>query len=127
MRKNAFRIKKTWQGVVVGSFFGIAVTFACILLLASVLVRYDIPIASVKYLLFVPAVLSGLASGGITGKFVHSKGFLWGFAASLSVAVILVLVLLSVNSFNVNMLIFLLIPAYAVPGSVGGIIASNLK
>ncbi len=126
-RKNALRIKKTWQSITAGIVTGIIITVLIIMLLAGFLVKYDIPLNSVKFLLFIPAIISGFFAGAVTGKYVRSKGFLWGFVSSVSVAVVLLITLLLINSFSVNPIIILLIPVYAISGSIGGIITSNMK
>ncbi len=128
MKKNSFfRIRNTWQAVLSGIIAGIFSVIAVVCLLAVVLVKFDIPFEYVKYLWIVPSVLAGLISGGITGKHVKSKGFLWGCASASVVSIISISLLLFVNSFSVDLITFLIIPVFALSGSVGGIVAANLK
>lgn len=126
-KKSFFRIRNTWQAVVSGIIAGVISVTVLICLLAAVLVKFDIPSEYVKYLWIVPAVLAGLISGGITGKNVKTKGFLWGCVSASAVSIINVAVLLFVNSFYIDPLTFLIIPVFALFGSIGGIISANLK
>ena len=126
-KKSAFRIKKTWQAVIYGIIFALIVSSVVVCLLAGLLVKFDIPSEYVKFLWFVPAVLAGVISGGVTGKHVRAKGFLWGSVASLSAGCICLLILLFVNFFSIDIISYLILPVFAVAGSAGGIISSNLK
>lgn len=126
-KKSLFKIKKPWQAVVAGIVAGAISAGVILCVLAAILVNYDIPADYVRYLLAVPAVLSGLTAGVITGKYVKSRSFLWGSISSASAAIIMIFTLLIVNSFNVDLLTFVLIPIFVLTGSIGGIISSNLK
>ena len=125
--KKAFRPENTFQSVLSGLITGVAVTVLSILLIAAVLVKYDIPTDMIKYLLFFPAVIGGLLSGFVAGRFVRSKGFLWGFVSALSVSFLFILTLTLINSFNISFLLFIFVPVYSVFGSIGGITAANLR
>ncbi len=126
-KKSIFKIKKPWQAVVAGIIAGVVSVGVILCVLAAVLVNYDIPAEYVRYLLAVPAVLSGIIAGAITGKNVKSRSFLWGSGSALAVSIMLLLILLIVNSFSIDWISFLLLPIFVFSGSVGGIVSSNLK
>lgn len=126
-KKNLFRIRNNYQAVIFGVIIGIFTLIAILSLLAVILVKIDIPSENVKYLLFVPAVVSGLISGSVSGKHVKTKGFLWGSISGLSVGIITLAVLLIYNMFSVSVITYLLVPVFALTGSVGGIVSANLK
>ncbi len=126
-RKSFFRIRNTWQSVFAGVFIGLVSVAVIICLLGVVLVKFDIPTEYVKYLWFIPAVLSGLISGGFTGKYVKSKSFLWGSASAFAVSVICFMILLLVNSFAIDLVTPLILPVFSICGAIGGIVAANLK
>lgn len=126
-KKKLLRIRNTRQAVIYGIFVGIAAVMAIVCLLAAVLVKFDIPAEYVKFLWFIPAAVAGILAGGITGKHVRANGFLWGSLSASVLSVICILVLLSINSFSVEWITFLIIPVFALCGSIGGIIAANMK
>lgn len=126
-KKNLFRIRNNYQAVISGVISGLITAAAIFCLIALILVKFDVPSDKVKYLLFIPACLSGLISGGITGKHVKSKGFLWGSISGLAVGVIATAVLILYNMLSVSFITYLLIPVFALSGSLGGIVSANLK
>ncbi len=126
-KKRFFRIRNNTQAVTLGIITGIIAVISIVCVLSAILVNIDIPFEYVRYLLFVPSVLAGLVAGAATGLHVKTKSFLWGGLSSLIVGVISILVLLAVNSFCIEFIVLLILPVFALCGSIGAILTSNLK
>ena len=126
-KKSLFRIRNNYQAVISGVIAGIFSMLAVICLLAVILVKFDIPSDFVRYLWFISALVSGLISGGFSGRYVKSKGFLWGCISAVITGITALVVLLLCNSFNISLFIFILLPVFALSGTAGGIISANLK
>ena len=126
-KKSIFRIRNNYQALISGVITGIISLLAVICIIALILVKFDIPTASVCYLWFIPSAVAGLISGGFSGRNVKSKGFLWGCLSATITGIISLTALILINSFDVSLFITALLPVFAVTGAAGGIISMNLK
>lgn len=126
-KKSLFKLKSTASCVAFGSVISFVFSVIILLILSAVLVNYDISKASVKYLWFIVAVIGGFAGGACCGKFVKSKGIIWGALSAVIVSLILIVIFYIFNTFNVSVFCFILMPIYAVFGALGGVISSNLR
>ena len=126
-KKRLFRIRNNTQAIIAGIIVGIIAVITIVCMLSAILVNVDVPFEYVRYLWFAPAVLAGLVSGAVSGLYVKTKCFLRGGLSSLIVGILTILVLLFVNSFFIDLIIFLILPVFALCGSIGAIFTSNLK
>ena len=126
-KKSLFRIRNNYQALLSGVITGIISLLAVICIIALILVKFDMPAAYVCYLWFIPSAVSGFISGGFSGRYVKSKGFLWGCLSASITGIISLSLLIFINSFNVSLFITALLPVFALTGAAGGILSANLK
>ena len=121
--KNNSLLSAFLTGICIGLFvFG---AFASIF--AIILTKKDIFNETVRYFLFTSAFFATFASSFYPARKTKIKGFLIGTINGLIISVILILLILICNKFNVAFHTFLVIPICLIGGVTGGIIASNMK
>ena len=121
-------LKKSNVFIILVSVIAAFITSTVILLIgADILVKNDINLELLKYFWFVVSGISSLIAGLISGRMVRSKGIIWGSVSSFLYIITLMLIIASVNKFNISILLFILLPLSVFFGALGGVISSNLK
>lgn len=121
--KNNSLISIFLTGNCIGLFvFGIFASF-----FALILIKKDISYTTVRYFLLISAFFAAFSSSFYPAKKTAMKGIVTGLINGATLSVILILLLLIINRFNVTFHTFLIIPTGLIGGITGGIIASNMK
>ena len=121
--KNKSLLSAFLTGNCIGLFiFGI---FASIF--AIILTKKDIYNETVRYFLLVSAFFATFVSSFYPARKTKIKGFLVGTINGLIISMLLILLLLICNKFNVSLHTFLVFPICLIGGVSGGIIASNMR
>lgn len=127
MKSKLMKQNKTIVKLLLSIVIGVISSVLLLFISAFMIVKYDIPYDSIKLFWLPVFIVSGFISGFTAGKCLKSKGLIWGTLTSLIVAVISFLVIFAVNSFDIDLSVFLYLLSIVFFGAVGGIIASNLK
>lgn len=127
MNKRVRRKNKSFiQPLIIGPVCGLAAAAAAAALAAFLLVKKDIDAADVKYLWLFISFFSGFISGFCTVRYIKNRCILWGAASAGITAVIIMLIICTVNSFKVAAFAFAVIPLQILGGAAGGVISGNL-
>ena len=126
MKKNS-RTNKTINSIAIGVICGLSSFLLLLLLFAIIITKYDIPHNSFRYFYVIAAIISGIITGGTTGKISASRGIIWASISSVIVPVIIFIFLFIFNNFNLSSFTLLIFPIFIATGAISGVIFSNLR
>lgn len=113
--------------VIISVLIGLLSASVILVIFAAVMVKNDIQPDLLRYSWLIIGTICGLTGGGVAGRIISGKGFMWGSITGLITSIIILITILLVNKFSINLFIFLIIPITLFFGTLGGIISSNIK